>query len=274
MPVILELIIRIVLVVGLSILIGFGVLCAAYAIVFFGPHLWLRRYVGGELSRGLAIWVEPIRFPGWPWGERTIPCGLQRAGYEGRFLYWKWHSAWRACLVLPVLLDRNSMEREATRLADFIAEHRREHPQTPIYLMGYSCGAFVALRALEILPDGVGVESASLMAGTFDPRHDLSIALSHVDGKLIVCASALDFVISGFATLVFGAADRVHTPAIGMLGAMERAGFQAARHPKLAQIHWRPGMIREGLFGMHDWCMGAHFAAKYLAPAMGIGGEQ
>ena len=274
MPEILELIIRIALVVSVCLLIGFGILCAVYAIVFFGSQFWLRRYVGGELSRGLAILVEPIRYLGWPWGERTIPCGLQRAGYEGRFMYWKWHSTWRACLVLPVLLDRNSMEREATRLADFIAEHRREHPRTPIYLMGYSCGAFVALRALEMLPERVRVECASLMAGTFDPRRDLRTALSHVDDKLIVCASVMDFMLSGLGTLILGAADGVHTPTIGMLGAMERAGFQAARHPKLVQIHWRPRMIREGLFGMHDWCIGPHFAAKYLAPAMGIAGEQ
>ncbi len=256
-----------------AILIGAGIVLVLYGIIFFGPHFWLRRDRDGEIEKGLAIWVEPVRFPGWPWGERTTPAGLRRAGYKGKFLYWNWHAAWQGCLVLPALRNRGLIEREAQRLADFITNSRRDQPKTPIYLMGYSCGGFVSVRALELLPEDVRIESAAFLASAFDPRHDLTPAISHVNGKLIVSASLMDFAICGLGTLVFGGGDGVHTPTIGMLGAMEPTGPEAFRHPKLIQIHWRPRMILEGLFGLHDWCFPPAFIARYLAPAMNITGQ-
>ena len=272
---ILNAILHIILVIILGIAMILTTAALTYAIVFFGPHFWTRRDRGGDPGKGLAIWVEPVRFLGWPWGMRTTPAGLRKAGYEGEFRYWKWHSTWRGCLVLPALMAPKLIEREARRLADFVAQRRQEHPESPIYLIGYSCGGFVALRAMELLPPGVHVDVAALLQAAFDPRRDLRPALEHVDCRLIVTASLMDFMISGLGCWVFGGGDGIHTPTIGLLGAMAEEGLDKFHHPRLYQIHWRPAMLfSSGLFGFHDWCLPPWFISRYLAPAMGIGGPQ
>lgn len=242
-----------------------------YAILWFGPHFWLPLDKGGDPEKGLAIWVDPIRFLGGHWGERTSAYGLRKAGFQGQFRYWKWHSWLRGTLVLPAMMDRTFIERKAGELAEFITARRHEHPHAPIYLMGYSAGGFVALRALELLPKDVEVRSAALLSATCDPRRNLSAVLQHVAHKLVISASLLDFMNSGIATMVFGGADRAKTPAMGMCGALQPRGLKPQRHPKIQHIYWTFSMMRHGLLGQHDWGLPWRFFTHYCAPAMGIG---
>ena len=74
---------------------------------------------------GLVVFVESIRWLGVPWGMRSVAAGLRDAGFRGRFLYWRWHATWRGCLVLPAIADGKLLEREAGRLAAFLARCRR-----------------------------------------------------------------------------------------------------------------------------------------------------
>ena len=126
--------------------------------------------------KGLVIFAESIRWLGVRWGFTAVRRGLRRAGIDAEFHYWRWHETWRGWLVLPVLMAPVMLEREARRLADFVTNCRRENPNRPIYLMGHSCGAFVALRALEMLPPDVRVDAAVFFAAAFDIPHDGSRA--------------------------------------------------------------------------------------------------
>ena len=113
---------------------------------------------------------------------------------------------------------RGDAPARARRLADFIVTARRDNPDPPIYLMGYSCGAFVALRALELLPPDVQVDAAVFLAAAFDPDHDMTAALSRVRGRIVNCSSALDCLIIGAGTCLFGTAERTFGPSAGMVG--------------------------------------------------------
>jgi len=127
-------------------LVGFVVLLL-YAI----PRIWIvvfaKKDTGGDSSRGLLIFAESLRWASVPWGKASCAAGFRRAGFRGEFLYWKWHETWRAWLVLPTIAAPKMLERQSQRLADFITERYHENPTRPIYLVGYSCGGYIATRA-------------------------------------------------------------------------------------------------------------------------------
>jgi pimeloyl-ACP methyl ester carboxylesterase len=243
-----------------------GALCLLNVAKFVAAHFCQPKDAGGDQAQGLVLWAEPLRFANIRWGERSVTAGLRRAGWGGQFLYWKWHRWWEGTLLLPALCNRRAIERQARRLARFIAEVRAASPARFIYLMGYSAGGFVAARALELLQDGVQVDGAALLASTFSPWRDLSSAARHVRGRLLVSASVTDFWVCGLGTLLFGNADGTHLPAVGMLG------YLGPPDPKVVQRHWRVGMILEGLLGMHDWSMMPGFIWRYVAVALGMCG--
>jgi len=221
------------------------------------------------MATGLVIFVESIRWLSVRWGMRSVAAGLADAGFDGEFLYWRWHAAWRGWLVLPAIMDRMMLEREARRLAAFIAGRRREHPAEPIYVIGYSCGGYVAVRALELLPDGVRVDAAATLAGAYSPRRDLAGACEHVTGKLVVCSSMCDFFIVGLGTLLCGTGDGRHVLSAGMVGLKG----PAARDPRIVQVRWRPSMIRSGNLGEHFTAAARGFIRDHVAAHLGIGAE-
>jgi alpha-beta hydrolase superfamily lysophospholipase len=128
--------------------------------------------------------------------------------------------------------------------------------------MGYSCGAFVALRALELLPPDVRVDAAVFLAGAFDPDHDMTAAMSRVRGRIVNCSSALDCLIVGVGTCLFGTAERTFGPSAGMVGLRH----PSARDPRVVQVRWTPGMMAQGYFGDHFTVAAWGFVTKYVAP--------
>ncbi|MDP6546502.1 MAG: hypothetical protein QGH60_21195 [Phycisphaerae bacterium] len=249
-----------------SLAIGF----AANALLTVVPHFLTSRDRGRRQSdRGVVIFVESIRWLGVRWGMRTAAKGLRQAGYEGEFLYWKWHSTWRACLVIPALADRGLLERESQRLADFVARRRGEHPDQPIYLVGYSCGGYVTVRALELLDGAHRVDAAAVLAGAFSPRRDLRAACRSVSGAVVISSSPADWLIVGLGTLLFGTADRVWIPSVGMTGPSAR-GVQC---PQVISIRWRIGMVVQGHFGGHFSAASSALIRREISGAMGIGGS-
>ena len=241
-------------------------LAAVYAVLSVAPHLLARKDGAGCEGDGVVLFVESIRWLGIRWGMRTAAAGMRRAGFTGQFIYWRWHATWRGCLVLPAIVDRRLFEREARKLAEEITRRRREYPDRPIYLIGYSAGAFVAVRALEMLEADVRVDAAALLAPAISPWRPMGPACDRLKRPMVVCSSLCDCLIVGLGTLVFGTADRRHVPSLGMIG-----GRGAARDETRVQpIRWRPSLVRLGHWGGHFSASAAAFVQHCVAPAMGI----
>ena len=247
----------------LYILLG---LVGAHAVLSIGPHFWTRRDPGGDEDQGLVIFVESIRWLGVRWGMRTVAAGLRSAGFAGRFHYWRWHAGWRGWLVLPAIMDRKMLDRQARSLAEFITEQSRLYPDRPIHLMGCSCGGYVAVRALELLADGVRVDAAAMLAPAFAPTRDLSGACDHVKDRLLICSSICDWFIAGLGTLLCGTGDRRHVLSAGMVGIPRPSGAA----PRVRLIRWRPAMMADGHWGGHFGASAAGFVRRYVAPELGI----
>ncbi len=236
------------------------VLIAVNGVISVLPHFLTRRRKATAPREGLVIFAESIRWLNVRWGTRTIAAGLQRANFGGEFLYWRWHTAWRGTLVLPCIMDRGLLERESQRLADFITDQRRRQPERPIHLMGYSCGAYIAVRALELLAPGTAVDGVALLAAAISPRRDLAAAAARVTGNLAVTSSAGDWLILGLGTLLFGTGDRVHTPSLGMVGP------RAPLPPNVVHLAWRPRDLLAGHTGGHFGVSTAGYFARHVAP--------
>ncbi|MBN1554326.1 MAG: hypothetical protein JXA11_06245 [Phycisphaerae bacterium] len=229
-----------------------------------GAEWFAKPLPNGDARHGVVFFVESIRWLSIPWGRRACQAGLRKAGFLGEFRYWRWHGAWRAWLVLPAIMDHRMLENQAQRLADCITEEKRAHPDLPIRLMGYSCGAYIATRALELLPDDVQVESVATLAGAINPWRDLRPACRHVRGAFVVSSCVFDVVIVGLGTLIFGTADRKHVPSQGMVGHLGPAG------ENLVPLRWRLGMIPTGNIGGHFAAAATNYIARLVAPMMGI----
>jgi len=245
--------------------LGLGAILTVLAALAVGPRMLARPDRGGDPRQGLAVLCGGLRWLGVRWGRRSVPAGLRRAGFAGKFIYWPWHSGLEGWLVLPALLNRDRAERRARRLAVFLARRHRAIPDRPIWLLGVSAGGFQALRALELLPPEARVRSAALLSAAVDPGRNLAAGLSHLDGPLVSSSSALDFVVLGLGTLIFGTADRKHAAAAGMVGV--RAGGDR----RLVELRWRPAMILSGRWGGHATCTPPAYIARYVAPAIRIG---
>ncbi len=220
---------------------------------------------GGQTRQGLAIMAGGLRWFGVRWGARTIPAGLRQSGFEGRFVFWPWHSGIEGLLAIPALVNAGRAELRAARLAGFITRRYRKLPDRPIYLFGISAGGFIVLRAIELLPPDVHIHSAALLSAAIDPNRDLEPALSHIDHILTDSYSMLDFVILGFGTAIFGTADRKHTPSAGMVGLRHNG------ESKIVDVPWRPEMILTGRLGGHTSCSPPAYLSRYILPLMGIG---
>ncbi len=228
-------------------------------------HAPLCRDKGGDADKGLVIFVESIRWLGIPWGMRSVARGLRQGGFRGEFRYWMWHKSWRGWLVLPAIMAPKMLEEQSLRLASFIETQRRDHPGKPIHVIGYSCGAFVMVRALELLPASVTVNSALMLAGAVDPARNLAAAAGHVSGRLVNFSSVLDWLILGLGTLLFGTGDRKHTFSAGMVGL-----HPAADGPAIEQVRWSPAWVLMGHMGGHFSAGNARAVATRLVPLMGI----
>jgi alpha-beta hydrolase superfamily lysophospholipase len=203
-------------------------------------------------------------------------CGLsmRRLGRAGRLpcavevIVWGhgfglWHSD---------LTNVANHDRQARRVAEAVRGFRGDHPGEPVFLVGKSAGAGLAVRALERL-DADDVERAVLLSPALSPGYDLTAALRAVHREIVVFWSPLDLVILGAGTWLFGTIDRVHSFGAGLMGFAvpgrdEPEAERTRRYEKLRQVRWQPRMAGLGHLGGHFGADHPRFLLKYIVPLL------
>jgi Serine aminopeptidase, S33 len=175
------------------------------------------------------------------------------------------------------LTDVVNHDRQAGRVAEKVGGLRRDRPGEPVFLVGKSGGAGVAVRALERL-DAESVERAVLIAPALSPRYDLTAALRAVRREIVVFWSPLDLVILGAGTWLFGTIDRVRSVGAGLVGFAlpgrdEPDAERVRQYAKLRQVRWRPSMVGLGHLGGHFGADQPWFLRKWVVPLFGVDDE-
>jgi pimeloyl-ACP methyl ester carboxylesterase len=170
------------------------------------------------------------------------------------------------------LSDVAHLDRQAERVAGSIRGFRAEHPGQPVFVVGKSGGAGIAVKALERL-DLDSVERAVLLAPALSPRYDLARALRAVHRELVVFTSPLDMVILGAGTRLFGTIDRVRTVGAGLVGfAVPGPGEPDEErrrwYAKLRHVRWRPRMLGLGHLGGHFGTDQPWFLREHVVPLL------
>jgi pimeloyl-ACP methyl ester carboxylesterase len=237
---------------------------AIWLVLLMGPGAWGGAPATGPATRpALLVYLPGIS--GLLGPGRRLGTALQQGGFAALYRVFDWTEGDPGLDALQAY-DRN--QDQAQDLANRIAGQRLGDPDRPIELIAHSGGAGVAVWALEKLPAGVRVRGVVLLAPALSPDYDLSRALEHVEGKMIVFYSARDAWILGAGTKLFGTIDRVQTEAAGLKGFNTPPTANTAQYRKLVQIPYDPAWGALGNPGDHMGPLSGPFLRSVVAPLM------
>jgi pimeloyl-ACP methyl ester carboxylesterase len=177
---------------------------------------------------------------------RTV---LQKDGYPIEVVTYDWsHGSHR---IFADHLGYQHAREEGKKLALAVLEYHAAHPGRPIYLLGHSAGATVAVVALENLPPGV-VDRAVLLSPALSTQYDIRPALRSVKSNLYVFYSRYDCLYLGIATGILGTPDHRWTAPAGRAGFCNQPDLDdPTLLDKLVQRPWKPNDVELGNNGGH-----------------------
>jgi len=172
-------------------------------------------------------------------------------------------------------MDYNRNREQGRRIAERLAEYRRNFPGRPLWTIGQSGGGGVLVFALEELPDDVQVDGAFLLAPALSKGYNLSLALRHCRGRLYNYYSPGDAVFLGMGTGVFGTIDRKHESAAGRMGFRRPAYLNQDEtrlyDSRLVEVDCSKPGNAPGHSGLHLTSSSPEFVEKVIAPLI-LGG--
>lgn len=196
-----------------------------------------------------------------------IARGLEKGGVPAGIEIFDWGLPFGTFLNVAAA-ERN--HQQARRVADRIVEYRRDYPGKPVYLIGHSAGAGLAVLTLEALPANTHVKAAYLLAAALSPECDLTTALRRTDKGIWNFYSNADVGFLAVGTSLFGTVDRRHGVAAGAVGfehpeTLGPTGREQYAH-KLHQIEYDRRMAQSGNPGTHTGWANERFVADWIAP--------
>jgi hypothetical protein len=195
--------------------------------------------------------------------DREFVRGIKEAGYDGEISIVDWT---KGNLGIAALYAEKHNTQEAQKLAERIAQARKDNPRGRIVLSAHSGGNGIAVWALERLPDDVKVDDVLFLAPALSPEYDLSKGLRHVKGHAYAFTSPYDVFILGAGTLLFRTMDGKRTDSAGRVGFVMPEGADAAQYEKLVQEPYQSAWIKYGNIGDHIGVMSKPFVATVIAP--------
>lgn len=202
--------------------------------------------------------------------NRNIAEGLKNGGLQGAVWIYDW-TTWAGPLGWYVHLANTARNRDqAARLARRIIKHEEVYPERPVFVIGHSGGAGIALMAVEMLPRTHPVDGVILLAAAVSPQRDLTRALSRTRRGIWNFYSPRDFGFLVVGTSLFGTIDRRYGPGAGAVGFKvpdDLSQIAAEIHAqKLHQVRYDRSMAADGNNGRHNGWTHRRFVAKWLTP--------
>jgi pimeloyl-ACP methyl ester carboxylesterase len=171
------------------------------------------------------------------------------------------------CL-LKDLRDTHYVLTRAEELAQEIHQVKAADPDRPIYLVGHSGGAGLALAAAELLPPA-SLERIILLSAAVAPNYDLRPALRATCREIVSFNSCIDRFWLCWGTSHFGTIDRVYGPSAGLDGFVVPSDLDEESrwlYQRLVQVSWKPEMVLAQHTGLHHSTCMPGFLARQVAP--------
>lgn len=206
--------------------------------------------------RGLIVILGGVEGPSVY--QRRMAQGLLRGGWRGAVHIHPWGRGVPFVRQFRNLMSSAHHEAEAAAATRILIEYRREHASAPIGLLAMSGGCWIAVRAMEQLPQGVRVRAAVLIAPAISRGADFSRAMTRCE-RMHAIRGPGDAFYLGLGTTLLGSSDRRHGPCGGWLGWRRTpAGFN--------DVSWRPEWRKLGYLGNHTSSAAVHFITAVVAP--------
>ena len=212
-----------------------------------------------RMDKGLVYVLHGIEGPGYL--SKEICGGLDNGGVEYAIHNYSWSSVWGPLHNLNALKDN---KRKARKLARRIETYQQTFPGRPVYLVGHSGGAAIAVWAAESLIGDNKVEGLVLLNASLSEGYDLKPAIKKTKRGIVNVHSSYDWMFLGIGTSIAGTMDRKHCESAG------KAGFLVNEEDKgdlkLFQMDWSKEMAGSGHIGGHLSSAASHFVSLYVAP--------
>jgi len=194
----------------------------------------------------------------WGYGAK-IPDGLERAGYRGRVVRFRWSPFLNPALDQTV--GRPAARAKGKELADQITAYLAAFPDNEVNIIALSAGTGVATWACEHLKAPAKVNNLVLLGSSLSAGYDMRPALRNVAGGVWVYHSGRDSVLQG-PVRVLGTIDgEVGVDSAGLVGLRSAS----ASSSKIRNVAWSPRYESAGWTGGHTDTATETFAYRVLA---------
>jgi pimeloyl-ACP methyl ester carboxylesterase len=222
-----------------------------------------------RMDKGLAIILPGIE--GRSFLNERLRDGLVAAGCSYSEPIWRWGNQIPLIGMAQNQTDVLGNRRIARRLANWIAQYQDQHPGRPVYLVGHSGGAGIAVFAAEALGKLSGKHKISglvLLSPSVSASYDLTKALKVCELGIVNFYNESDVALLGLGTTFMGNVDGWHGASAGRVGfrqpdakdSKEKKGL----YQRVYQVRLTSGMA--GLITAHSADTQIVFVRKYVAP--------
>lgn len=223
-------------------------------------------------SRGLVIILPGIE--GTSSFNRHIREGLEDAGVDCATPICSW--GWPVPVVGMALNQSDPIchHLEGKRIARMIAKYQDEHPGQPVYVIGHSGGAGIAVFAAEHLALMEGdhkIQGLVLISASISADYNLATALGQCRSGIVNFYNPDDKAVLMIGTAIAGNVDGGHGDSAGRTGFETPADDNPNAQPayaRLYQIELTEAMAQDqshGLVGCHTSGTGTTFVETYVA---------
>ena len=157
------------------------------------------------------------------------------------------------------------------KIAEEVAAYQARYPGRPVYLVGHSGGAGIAVFALEWLAKTAGsapIAGAVLLSASISSDYDLTAALRQSREGIVNFYNEKDVVLLGIGTTLLGNVDGGRAASAGRAGfrmpGPEAAPQKLAAYQKLYHVRITRDMVDDGS-ASHVAATSRPFVAAYVA---------
>jgi pimeloyl-ACP methyl ester carboxylesterase len=162
--------------------------------------------------------------------------------------------------------------RKARQIARMVTEYQDAYPGRPVYLVGHSGGAALAVWVLEALPAERAITRAVLLGVALSPTYPLAPALARAGRGIWSFFSPLDLLFLSVGTALFGTFDGRHSVSAGCGGFATPPDLnhhdRVLDRDRLHQLRYHAGMLDRFHPGGHFGWANRVFVSETVAPLL------